>query len=381
MYNDTRKPIMSTRTTDYITESRPYFYVGAAAATWYLPARTLLPPLRRSERPVFVVTCEPGAGPLTISGTDANFSYGPSASTTITLMPGESVMIHDDGGFWIASFMPTASLYRRVASAQTGAAVTLTRAASVWPFTGTAASAWTLPAVSLNRGMEYLIHNRGTASITLAPNGSDTINTGAVTVPSVIIAPGQSMRVFNDGSTWVADLPPVRRLRSGKYYGDSGVAFGTATPTADRLRVTPWIVPESGVYDRIASEVTAAVAATTLRWGLYRDGGGYPGALILDSGAVGDASTVGVKEATIAATLTAGERIWKGVAPQGGNPTMRTLSGSISLPDVGVDLADISTFSGVAVGYFTSAAGALPSPFTAGASVQNTAPAIWLRKA
>ncbi|KQU44181.1 hypothetical protein ASG84_12720 [Rhodococcus sp. Leaf278] len=372
----------SSATNINITGPGVWFVYGGTASTVVLPPRAGIP---NSDLAIYRIVVAPTAAPVTVSRSSADTIAvgGVTTATSFILNPGESVDMIHSGLTWVPLFgaIPPA-MFRKVAPMQTGTTFTLDRSASLFVFTGTAAAAWTLPVLSLNKGLDYTLHNRGTAAITLSPNGADTLTLGAVTASSVVIAPGQIVRVVNDGTTWIVENRPVRRLRSGKYYGIPNVAFNnTGLPTADRLRVVPFVVPESGVYDRIASEVITGAAATLLRWGIYRDGGGYPGALILDSGAVGDASTAGVKEATIAANLVGGERVWLGVAAQGGNPTMRTLAGSISLPDVGIDTADIVTFSGIAVGYFTSAAAALPATFTAGAGVQNTAPGIWLRKA
>lgn len=380
MFDTKMKKAVSVQTTAYLAAAGSYYYAGTAAATWYLPYRQPTAPQRRNDSAVFLVTCEIGAGPLTISGLDANFSYGASLTTSITLMPGESVLIHDDGLVWIASFMPTATLYRRVAAAQTGTALTLTRSAYIWPFTGTAAATWTLPAISLNRGAEFVINNRGTAAITLAPNGSDTFTAGVTTVTSPVIPPGRTVTVVNDGSTWIVRGEAVKHLASGKYYGAHGAPMATGTPTQDRLRLFPWVVPETAIYDRIGSLVTTEAASATLRWGIYNDVAGRPSTPILDTGAVGDASTTGWKEATIDQVLVAGERVWLGVVAQGGDPTLRTFSGSTSIADVGGTSAEIAALSSSATaGVFQAGVtGALPT--YSGTQSSNVAVAIWLRR-
>lgn len=168
-------------------------------------------------------------------------------------------------------------------------------------------------------------------------------------------------------------------MTTGKYYTAAGLSASVSTPTQNRLRVFPFTVDRTATFDRMATEVTTAVAATLLRWTVHVDNGsGIPGALVLDTGAVGDASTVGVKEATVSLTLTAGVLYWLGCVPQGGNPGLRHHSGA-HVGAVGLDQSEISL--GVAVGFYQSSiAAAAPDPFVpAGASAN--APQVWLRKA
>ncbi|UJQ86076.1 hypothetical protein ZANY_6 [Gordonia phage Zany] len=237
--------------------------------------------------------------------------------------------------------------------------------------------------MSVNRGLEYTLSNRGTAAVTLSPAGADTLATGAVTTASITIPPGSTITVVNDGSTWIVDGLAGRQLASGRYYGIPLIPFAAANPNLNRLRLVPWIVPETGLYDRIASRVTTAAAGATLRWGMYREVGGLPVTQVFDTGAVGDASTVGLKEATISQILQGGERMWLGLAAQGADGAAIVLSsGSTSAPDVGVTAADIvATGNGIAAGYYVDGVtGALPNPLST-YNVTTGAPGIWLRKA
>ena len=138
---------------------------------------------------------------------------------------------------------------------------------------------------------------------------------------------------------------------------------------------------EVTTIDRIGSEVTAAVAATTLRWAIYGDSSGFPGALVLDTGAVGDASTTGFKEATVNQVLQPG-RYWLGCIPQGGNPTMRSSSGSIGLPGVGLTSTEIVSLLSAGVGFFVdNITDAAPATFNTAANATAVAPLVWVRKA
>lgn len=167
---------------------------------------------------------------------------------------------------------------------------------------------------------------------------------------------------------------------SGRYYTAPGLPSTLSSPTLNRLRVFPFDIPRPCVVDRISSLVTTAVAASTLRWVVYEDNGlGYPGALLLDTGAVGDASTTGVKEATINLTLGA-RRYHVGAVAQGGNPTV-TMFESAHSP-IGIKAGDLTTtnYSSCAYG-ISGVTGAAPNPFTADQATLTRAVAVWLRKA
>lgn len=174
-----------------------------------------------------------------------------------------------------------------------------------------------------------------------------------------------------------------RRRTSGRYYTTPVTGITGIAPTQSRLRVYPHYIDEVGgeTFDRIASNVTAFAASAMLRWVIYADSSGYPGALVLDTGAVGDATIAnGVKEATISQTLQPG-RYWLGCVPQGGNPTLASVANA-GIDGVGLTAAEIVSASGAAIGfYLDNITGAAPNPFTAGAGTSPSAPMVWLRKA
>lgn len=143
------------------------------------------------------------AGPLTINRASADqFAIGGSFVSAITVMPGESIQLINDGGFWVPLFGGTTPAVFRDVSAQGGATLTLSRLASFWSFTGTAATTWTLPSLATNVGLEYLIKNKGTADITLQRAGTDQSYTTSA-VNSITITTGTSARIVNDGLHWV----------------------------------------------------------------------------------------------------------------------------------------------------------------------------------
>jgi len=172
---------------------------------------------------------------------------------------------------------------------------------------------------------------------------------------------------------------PLPRRTVGAYYTTPGLPSSTASPTLNRLRLVPFDNDRASKFDRIASEVTGLGAGATLRWVVYSDNGrGYPGALVLDTGAVGDASTTGVKEATVSLTLAA-RRYWVGCIVQGTDSTLRVHSGATA-EALGSPLSSLGGTTG-ALGHFSSnITGAAPGAFPADAPATSQAPMVWLRK-
>ena len=142
----------------------------------------------------------------------------------------------------------------------------------------------------------------------------------------------------------------------------------------------PFIAGRGGTIDRIAVNVTTLAASGVMRCGIYdstSDTNLYPNALILDSGELSTAST-GVKSATVSQALTAGKLYWFVTLTGTAAPTLRALAAT--------DLHSIFNLDntlGTAPGRYLQVAlayGALPSTFTASASVTTgTVPAVFVR--
>lgn len=99
-------------------------------------------------------------------------------------------------------------------------------------------------------------------------------------------------------------------FRSGYYSHGlfASAATSTTVPTLNDLHVRPFLVPVRRAFDRIGVNVTGAAAAGgVLRFGIYADGGGVPGSLLVDAGTVSSTST-GAREVTISQTLNPG--VW-----------------------------------------------------------------------
>lgn len=89
---------------------------------------------------------------------------------------------------------------------------------------------------------------------------------------------------------------------------------GTTVKTADTLEYAPFMLGRRGVIDRIGLQVSAAVAASNVRLGIYACTATLkPGALMVDSGLIATATT-GFKEANVNLQLEAGVPYWYAIA-------------------------------------------------------------------
>lgn len=189
-----------------IGECGIWLYAGSSAGAWTMPVRQpsyTAGQQRRADADVYWVCCLPTAAALTITraSTD-NFIYAGTTSNSITIMPGEAVMIVNDGAYWLV--LPGAippAVYRKTVLSS-GTSLTLSRAGSLYMFNGGSATVWTLPALVNNTGLEYHIKNRGAADITLQRAGSDQLYTSAA-VNSITITAGNAAHVINDGTYWL----------------------------------------------------------------------------------------------------------------------------------------------------------------------------------
>lgn len=177
-------------------------------------------------------------------------------------------------------------------------------------------------------------------------------------------------------------------FRTNAYYlGDFCQWSGSAmNPTHDRLYYVPITIPSSTTITRIGTYVsTGASAGSTIRLGLYNDGGGKPGTLITDAGTVA-ANSTGEKEITISQTLAAGRYFMcAGINITGG--TLATYRTALTDSGIGVLGHGDSTSQQICqYGYFDGGgASALSSDVT---SQSNTfddfgfpnVPAIFIRK-
>ena len=194
-------------------------------------------------------------------------------------------------------------------------------------------------------------------------------------MPQVGIVSNSQFTVAGGG-----DYSFPRYMRTQRYYcgNVNATSFVAFAITANRLYAYPFLVStDSEDFDRIAFNVTAFVALSHGRCGIYADDGTlYPGDLILDGGEQ-DTDANGVKETVIAETLTQG-LYWLAFLSSGAI-TVRSHVAGDAYPFLGVDntLGAVSSFSW----FVAQAYGALPDPFTAGGSYSTAqTPLVALRK-
>lgn len=153
--------------------------------------------------------------------------------------------------------------------------------------------------------------------------------------------------------------------------------------TLDRLHLVPWRLRRRTRYDRIGAELTAALAASVLRLGLYHAAGDTrlpAGAALLDSTLDGN-SAPGWLENNIDLTLAPG-LYWLVAVQQGALATWRTIANpSYSIPMPGT-AAMIGATNGVSLRGNAPVAGALPAdPPILVANIATLFPLVGLRVA
>jgi hypothetical protein len=167
-----------------------------------------------------------------------------------------------------------------------------------------------------------------------------------------------------------------------RYYTAPSSARTTAAVADGGACAHPFWVGQNMTFDRIGVDVTAAIAASLVRLGIYADTGrGSPGARVLDAGTV-DSSTTGAKELVIAQALTFG-LYWLVTVGQGGAPTLRAHNGTLWPVGAG-SLATAVGSGGIFTGLLTAAGavpGALPANYPAVANYQAFSPVVALRSA
>lgn len=163
----------------------------------------------------------------------------------------------------------------------------------------------------------------------------------------------------------------------GRYHGAAITTGGWGAQAfgANQLYGVPFHVPEDTSFDRIACEITVGVVGNA-RIGIYRDNGFvYPGALVLDSGAI-DTSVVAVATIIINVTLRAGLYWLTWLADS--NPTIRQVTQLYIISITGA--ADPTQQPGP-IFQIAQAYGALPDPFPVGAGyIWSDSPGIFLRR-
>lgn len=117
----------------------------------------------------------------------------------------------DEGNIGVHVSSPIAHFHSGKSSAfktktDSTSALALDKTSTIWIYTGSVATTWTLPLLSGNTDLFYIIKNRGSDNITLQREpvpGTDRIYyTSSVT--SITIAPGEGYIISSDGSYFIA---------------------------------------------------------------------------------------------------------------------------------------------------------------------------------
>lgn len=154
--------------------------------------------------------------------------------------------------------------------------------------------------------------------------------------------------------------------RTGGIFSSGFLLDGTVALVASTLYGVITEIPRDITIDQLVIEVTTKVDATAARIGIYEVGTNlYPGALLLDGGAVSTAAVAVV-------TATVDKKVPKGVyfmaILSNGAATLRRVTGSARQDQIlGVNPASLS--SGYIGWSVSQAYGALPDPFTAGGAL------------
>jgi hypothetical protein len=168
-------------------------------------------------------------------------------------------------------------------------------------------------------------------------------------------------------------LPPVGNWMEAPGVGNRG----TATPTLNELRVSPWFVPEAATWDRVGHEnKTAGGAGSIMRIGIYRDNGsGYPSTLYWESPSTLDSTATGMLTHTVSLTIPAG-LYWVGAVAQVAAPGWETMSNF----NLAVNTQDPAVGSASAGYSHSGVTGAFPATFTSTFFSTSGVPVISFRR-
>jgi hypothetical protein len=244
-------------------------------------------------------------------------------------------------------------------------------------------TSWATVAGGSNHNLLSATHSDTTAAAVTA--GALIMgNAGGTAWEKLPIGPeGNSLSIVNGVISWTDTGAVQGYHRIGatpdRWYTamETGLAKTIGAPTANNLRAIPIIFTKRRTLDGIAINVTTLLAGTT-RLGIYADNGNsYPGALVLDAGAV-DTSTIGVKIITINQTINPG--LYWLVAVGSSAPTIRCFAVGGLVTILGSPNTLPTTPS---VGYsMTFTYGVLPANYAGGTVTYITAvpvPCIYVR--
>jgi len=295
-----------------------------------------------------------------------------SVTSTGATITAPAVTLRDAQGSPITGTVPTVTQVGAVTTVAFSAATT---AALNGDPTRPRVLTWSLAATVDGSGPFQLIARR----ITVYPVGTAGVSTSssatlAVTVGSQAV----TLAVALGGGATVV-VPPINRATAGVYANFPTSVGGSTAATLQangNLWFTPVMLAVGRTADRIGIEVTTGGTASVSvhRLGIWEDGGGVPGTLLLDAGTVATATT-GIKEVTISQALAANTVYWFGVAQQGAPAVLAAIRTVATMGPVMLSTNPAFTPAGFEARSVTGALASTPSLFINGFSV----PRIFLR--
>jgi hypothetical protein len=166
-----------------------------------------------------------------------------------------------------------------------------------------------------------------------------------------------------------------------RYYAAGAVnctALTALTLTANQIYAVPWLPQRSGIIDRLAFNVTTAVANNAVM-GLYANAAGslYPGALLV-AGTPQSTGTIGAKLAAISQSIIASQIYWL-VINAGAAIGIRAIPFAAVPPILGISDA-LGTSHATCALVARAYDGTLPSLFPSGATLPSVvAPGLFFR--
>lgn len=262
-------------------------------------------------------------GPLFLDGSQINANaplrlFSETLPAPASVDPGtiayqNGAPVYNNGTAWI-------SLTTYTVLTSSAATLTLTAVDQVVVFTGTTPGTWTLPPVAGNQGVPIIVDNRSVTTVTLVPGFGDHIYHHA-SVTGILIPPGGTYQVVNDGTYWnavsaVAEVDNqwwlVNSADTTKLaqFDLSGITTGTT-----RSYKLPNI---NGVLE---SQANKSVAGTTVANGyLGADANGKLAISLIDATGTPSAST-----------FLAGNGVWTAPSAQSGAIISRTSTTGVTI--------------------------------------------------
>ena len=257
-------------------------------------------------------------------------------------------------------------------------AVTLTVASST-PFPAVTTAAATQFRVIIDSEL-FIVTNVSGTTWTVTPGAEGTTQAAhAISAPVTAVLTAGSLTAKTAGNASLnGKLTSTHYIIQGDDGGSSTAAF-----SGGFMRAMPIYVSEPTTIDRLCLQVTAAVASSTIRLGIFDDVGGVPTNLIIDAGTA-DSSTVGVKELTISATTLPPGRSWLAACGQGSGSPSATSPSQYSFMGTLRSRSSVTVGAGQ-MGYYNTAGAitaAFPSTYGAATLATGTQLAlIWVREA